>query len=116
MSDNIIIPRTISNILTADEAISHLQETIFKAAEQCTAAPNRSFNNNNNSKITPSILKLIKNKHHIIKQCQLFRRPEDRKNLNFLTIKVKTLLAELRIDSYTKNTYPQYIMQTLISG
>ncbi|KAL4142126.1 hypothetical protein QTP88_004643 [Uroleucon formosanum] len=36
------------------------------------------------------------------KQWQLHRRPEDRQNLNFLTRKVKTLLAELRIDSYQK--------------
>jgi len=106
MSDNIIIPRTVSNTLAADEAVAHLQEVISKATEQCTTTPNCSvnnnFNNNYNSKITPSILKSIKSKHHIRKQWQLFRRPEDRQKLNFLTRKVKILLAELKIDSYQK--------------
>ena len=52
--------------------------------------------------MTPSIQKLIKNKHQIRKQWQLHRRPEYRQNLNFLTRKVKTLLAELRIELYQK--------------
>lgn len=102
ISDNIIIPRSISNTLTADEAISHFRETISKAAEQCTTVSSCTFNSNYKSNITPSIQKLIKNKHQIRKQWQLHRRPEDRQNLNFLTKKIKTLLAELRIESYQK--------------
>ncbi|KAL4143386.1 hypothetical protein QTP88_005723 [Uroleucon formosanum] len=102
VSDNIIIPKNISNTLLADVAISHLHEIISYAAEQCTIPSKPTLGQNYNSKITPSIQKIIKNKHHIRKQWQLHRRPEDRKKLNFLTKKVKLLLEEHRINSYQK--------------
>jgi len=66
MSDNIKIPKNIT--LMADEAISHLRETISKVAELCTTVPNCTRNNNYISIITLSIQKLMKNKHHIRKQ------------------------------------------------
>jgi len=56
---------------------------------------------NHKSVITP-ILKVTKNKHHIRKQWQFHRRPEDRNKLNFLTKKVKLLLEEHRINPYQK--------------
>lgn len=103
MDTNIKIPRNISNTIIADEAINHLRETIHKAAESCSTVPKKSTPNNNYiSKITPSIQKLIKTKHHIRKQWQLYRKPEDRQKLNYLTKKVKILLEELRIESYQK--------------
>jgi hypothetical protein len=46
ISDNIIIPRTISNTLTADKAISHFRKTISEAAEQCTTVSSCTFNSN----------------------------------------------------------------------
>ncbi|KAL4142887.1 hypothetical protein QTP88_005280 [Uroleucon formosanum] len=102
VSDNIIIPKNISNTLLADVAISHLHETISYAAEQCTIPSKPTLGQNYKSKITPSIQKIIKNKHHIRKQWQLYRRPGDRKKLNFLTKKVKLRLEEHRINSYQK--------------
>jgi hypothetical protein len=92
----------------ADETISHLRETISKATELCTTVQKSTINKNYVSKITPSIQNLIKNKHLIKKQWQLYRRPEDRQKLNFLTKKVKILLAEHRIDLYQKYLSPIY--------
>lgn len=43
---------------------------------------------------------MIKIKHRIRRLWQLHRRTEDRKNLNYLTKKVKILLEEQRIASY----------------
>jgi hypothetical protein len=83
-----------------DVAISHLRETIFNDAEQCTISSKPTLDQNYKSLTTPLIQKVIKNKHHIRKQWQLHRKPEDRKKLNFLTKNVKSLLEEQRINSY----------------
>lgn len=60
VSDNITIPKNISNTLLADVAISHLHETISYAAEQCTIPSKPTLGQNYDSKITPSVQKIIK--------------------------------------------------------
>jgi len=64
MSDNIKIPKNISNTLMADGAIFYFRKTNSKDVELCTMVPNCMLNNNYISIITPSIKKLKNHTSH----------------------------------------------------
>lgn len=100
ITHNIKIPKNINNTFAADEATNHFQEIIHLAAKHCSNPSCNISQINTFSQIPTSILKLIKIKHRTRRLWQLHRRTEDRKNLNYLTKKVKTLLEEQRIASY----------------
>lgn len=100
ITQNIKIPKNINNINSADETTKHFQDIIQRAAEHCSNPSSNTFKNYTQPQIPTSILRMIKIKHQTRKLWQLYRRTEDRKNLNHLTKKVKILLEEHRIASY----------------
>ncbi|KAL4105014.1 hypothetical protein QTP88_020289 [Uroleucon formosanum] len=101
ITTNLIIPKNILNINSADTAVTHLREIICQAAEVCSEQKNTVINYSPNQ-LPLNIVKLIKSKHQTRRLWQLYRQPLDRKKLNYLTKEVKRQLEEHRINSYQK--------------
>ena len=101
ITQNLIIPKKISNFSNADNAVKHLREIICQASDICSEKQN-TITNYSPNQLSHTILKLIKSKHQTRRLWQLYRLPQDRKKLNYITKKVKNSLEEHRINSYQK--------------
>ncbi|KAL4132492.1 hypothetical protein QTP88_009631 [Uroleucon formosanum] len=101
ITTNLIIPKNILNINSADTAVTHLREIICQAAEVCSEKKNTVINYSPNQ-LPLNIVKLIKSKHQTRRLWQLYRQRFDRKKLNYLIKEVKRQLEEHRINSYQK--------------
>ncbi|KAL4126829.1 hypothetical protein QTP88_011038 [Uroleucon formosanum] len=99
ITDNLQIPIKINSKTTADQAISHLTDTITMAAQNCTVSSQKRPTQNS---LPKKILTLIQHKHLIRRLWQQYRRPEDRCLFNVLTKQVRDTLDNYRINSYKK--------------
>ncbi|KAL4120096.1 hypothetical protein QTP88_012832 [Uroleucon formosanum] len=104
ITDNLQIPIKINSKSTADQAISHLTETITMAAQNCTESSQKrpTHTHTTSYSLPKKILILIQHKHSIRRLWQQYRRPEDRRLLNALTKQVRITLNNYRISAYKK--------------
>lgn len=99
ITDNLQTPITINSKTTADQAISHLIDTITMVTKNCSESSQKLPTQNS---LPKKILILIQHKHSTRRLWQQYRRPEDRRLLNALTKQVRNTLDNYRVNSYKK--------------